>query len=173
MGGIGAVAGGTAEVDIAKAAKPGERYRYVRLTDLKSDCSGDWPGADIDAVGAIGAALAMTFDTSVLFDFDKSILKPAAKQTLASAAARLATYARSTITVEGHTDNVGVPDYNLKLSQARADAVRAILRSSPGLAGRVIAATGYGARRPIASNASAEGRQANRRVEIVLTPAQP
>ena len=51
---VGKISGGTADVDIAKHVKAGESFTYVRLTDLKEDCGGEWPGADIDAVGAFG-----------------------------------------------------------------------------------------------------------------------
>jgi outer membrane protein OmpA-like peptidoglycan-associated protein len=167
----GRIRGGTAEVDIRKVTKPGERYRFVRLTDLKTSCSGAWPGADIDAVGAIGAALAITFDSSVLFDFDKSILKPAARDALTEAAAKIAANPGADITVEGHTDSDGRADYNLKLSKARADAVVAFLKTGPSLAQTRFRTAGYGASRPIADNATPEGREQNRRVEIIITPA--
>ncbi|MDM0117915.1 hypothetical protein QTI66_38155 [Variovorax sp. J22R133] len=61
---IGKVSGGTAAIDIAKYVRPGAVFHYVQLTDLKSDCGGDWPGADIDAVGAIGSALQISLDAS-------------------------------------------------------------------------------------------------------------
>jgi len=167
---VGQISGGTAAVDIVKAGKAGERYRFVRLTDLKTHCEGDTPGADIDAVGAIGSVLDLVFDASVLFDFDKSTLRPEARAALAAAVAKIAGIASATITVEGHTDNVGSADYNARLSQARADQVRAFLTARPELRGRTILAKGLGATRPIASNDSDKGRQQNRRVEIVVNP---
>jgi OOP family OmpA-OmpF porin len=63
--GIGKVSGGTAEIDISKYAKPGEIFQYVRLTDLKSACGGGYPGADIDAIGAIGSSVQITLKSSV------------------------------------------------------------------------------------------------------------
>lgn len=169
---VGDISGGTAEVDIAKVAKAGERYRYVRVTDLKTGCGGEYPGADIDAVGAIGSALAISFDASVLFGFDQFKLLPQAQSALLDAATRVAGFAGAAVTVEGHTDNVGPNDYNMKLSQARADAVRTFLLSRPELNGRVITAKGFGAAKPVAPNSSDEGRQKNRRVEIVINPSQ-
>jgi OmpA-OmpF porin, OOP family len=166
---VGDIEGGTAAVDIARVADKGQRYRYVRLTDMKSGCSGPWPGADIDAVGAIGAALTLSLNASVLFDFNESTLKAASKQSLQEAADQLAAYPQSAIAVEGHTDNVGSSAYNQKLSTARAESVRTFLLADSRLAALQITATGFGAERPIAENATDEGRQLNRRVEIVLT----
>jgi outer membrane protein OmpA-like peptidoglycan-associated protein len=165
---VGKISGGTAEIDISKAAKAGERYRYVRVTDLKASCTGQHPGADIDAIGAIGSALAISFDSSVLFGFDESTLRPQAQAALLEAAKRLAAFGNAAVTVEGHTDNVGAADYNMKLSQARADAVRSFLLSRPELSGRAVTAKGFGATKPIAPNTSEEGRQKNRRVELVI-----
>jgi OmpA-OmpF porin, OOP family len=169
---VGKISGGTAEIDIAKVAKPGERYRYVRVTDLKSGCGGQYPGADIDAIGAIGSALAISFDASVLFEFDKFNLLPQAQSALVDAATRVAHFAGAAVTIEGHTDNVGAAEYNMKLSQARAESVRAFLLSRPELAGRVITAKGFGASKPVASNSNDDGRRKNRRVEIVINPSR-
>jgi outer membrane protein OmpA-like peptidoglycan-associated protein len=168
----GNISGGTAEVDMASVAKPGERYRYIKLTDLKSACGGNYPGADIDAVGAIGSAFQIALDAAVLFDFDKSDLKPQAQAALIDAAAKIAARKDGSITIEGHSDNVGGADYNRKLSQARAESVRAFFAARPELKGRVMTARGFGAQRPIATNDTDVGRQQNRRVEIVIAPSQ-
>lgn len=167
---VGNISGGTATIDIAKAVKPGERFRYVRVTDLKRGCGGPYAGADVDAIGAIGSTLKLSFDASVLFDFNRSELRPEAQARLAEAAARVAAYTNASVTVEGHTDNVGTGAYNAKLSLARAASVRAFLLSRPELRSRTIAVEGFGASRPVASNATDAGRQQNRRVEILVTP---
>jgi OOP family OmpA-OmpF porin len=165
---VGTIRGGTAEVDIAKVAAPGASYRYVRLTDLKRSCGGPWPGADVDAVGAIGSTLALSFDASVLFDVDMSVLKPQARTALLDAASTLARYAGAAIAVEGHTDSTGSAAHNATLSQRRAESVRAFLAQQPALKGRQFAARGFGATRPAAPNDSESNRQRNRRVEIVV-----
>jgi outer membrane protein OmpA-like peptidoglycan-associated protein len=167
---VGSISGGTATVDISKVVRPGDRFRYVRVTDLRRGCGGGYPGADLDAIGAIGSTLKLSFDASVLFDFNRSELRPEAQAQLAGAAARVATYANASVTVEGHTDNVGTDAVNAKLSLARAAAVRTFLLSRDELRGRAIAVEGFGASRPIASNATDVGRQQNRRVEILVTP---
>jgi outer membrane protein OmpA-like peptidoglycan-associated protein len=112
----------------------------------------------------------LSFDASVLFDFDRSALRPEAQAALTDAAAQIAAHPDAAVTVEGHTDDVGADGYNAKLSQARAESVRAFLMSRPELRGRTIAATGLGATRPVTSNATEAGRQQNRRVEIVVRP---
>lgn len=168
---VGDISGGTAAIDLAKVAMPGARYRFVKITDLKRACGPPYPGADVDAIGAIGSALRLSFDASVLFDFDRSVLRPEAQAALTEAAAQIAAHPDAAVTVEGHTDDVGAGAYNAKLSQARAEAVRAFLLSRPELRGRAIAATGLGATSPLTSNATEAGRQQNRRVEILVSPA--
>ena len=167
---VGGISGGTATIDIAKAVKPGERFRYVRVSDLKRGCGGQYAGADVDAIGAIGSTLKLSFDASVLFDFNRSELRPEAQAALSEAAVRVAAYANASVSVEGHTDNVGTDATNARLSLARATAVRAFLLSRSELRGRAIAVEGFGARRPVASNVNDDGRQRNRRVEILVTP---
>lgn len=167
------ITGGTAEIDIARVATTGTRYQYARVTDLKKGCGGQYPGADIDAIGAIGAAVTIAFDASVLFEFGKSELLPQAQAALLDAASRIATFKGAAVTVEGHTDNVGAADYNARLSQARAEAVRTFLVTRPELQGRAITARGFGATRPAAGNATEGDRQKNRRVEIVISSASP
>jgi outer membrane protein OmpA-like peptidoglycan-associated protein len=167
---VGNIGGGTAQVDVSKAVVPGELYRYVRLTDLKTSCGGDFPGADIDAVGAIGSAVDLALDALVLFESGQSILRPQAHTALNEVATRISSFPGAAVTIQGHTDNLGGADYNMKLSRARADAVSAFLQSLPALKGRVITAAGFGATRPIASNDTEEGRGKNRRVQIAIVP---
>ena len=165
---VGKIAGGTAEVDISGKTKPGEVFHYVRLTDLKSACHGKYPGADIDAVGAIGAGVQISLNSAVLFDTGKSTLKPAAKEELNRAAEQIKDHPGARVVIEGHTDNVGSSASNLKLSGDRASAVRDYLASVvPGVDFRT---AGYGETRPVASNNDEEGRQKNRRVDIVIIP---
>lgn len=165
---VGKISGGTAEVDIAGKGEPGESWTYVRLKDLRSGCSSKWPGADLDAVGAIGSGLQLALDAAVLFDFGKAELKPEAKSELERVTGELAAWPGARVTVRGHTDAVGSAAANQKLSLARAEAVRAFLEKSAGLKGAQ--ARGYGATRPVADNGTEEGRAKNRRVEVVVVP---
>lgn len=78
-------------------------------------------------------------------------------------------YNKTTITVSGHTDNVGRDDYNMQLSQSRASSVAQYLISR-GVAGGRVSAVGYGKTQPIADNSTENGRSQNRRVEIRIDP---
>lgn len=78
-------------------------------------------------------------------------------------------YDETSITVSGHTDNVGRADFNQNLSQQRASSVAGYLVNK-GVAGNRVSAIGYGMNQPIASNANESGRSQNRRVEIVINP---
>lgn len=106
----------------------------------------------------------------VLFDTGRAELKAGAFSTVD----RLATFLRQnperTVAIEGHTDSVGSDSFNQSLSERRAEAVRAALTSRGISSGRVTAA-GMGEAKPVASNNTAEGRQRNRRVEVVISNA--
>ena len=165
---LGMIPGGIGEMDIASKAKAGEVYHYVRLTDLKSACHGKYPGADIDAVGAIGAGLQISLDSAVLFDTGKYELKSEAREELDRAAEAIREHPGAHVTIEGHTDNVGSSASNLKLSNDRAAAVRSYLAGAlPKFEFRTM---GYGETRPIAANDDEQGRQKNRRVDIIVIP---
>ena len=80
----------------------------------------------------------------------------------------MAKYPSRTVAIEGHTDSVGGDDYNLGLSQRRADSVRSNLVSR-GVDAARITAMGAGESAPVAGNESAAGRQQNRRVEVIIS----
>jgi outer membrane protein OmpA-like peptidoglycan-associated protein len=106
--------------------------------------------------------------SDVLFDFNQATLKPGAKEKLAKVSGILLAYPTLHMNVEGHTDSVGTDDYNLKLSQRRADAVRDYLTSN-AINSANVQAIGVGKDDPVASNDTAAGRQQNRRVEMVVS----
>lgn len=113
--------------------------------------------------------MVITLSGQVLFASGQSTLLPAATTALENVATALKASSGGTIVIEGHTDSQGRRDYNLALSQARAEAVRSFL-TSRGVPAEALRAVGVGPDRPIADNRSAEGRANNRRVEIVLPP---
>lgn len=106
--------------------------------------------------------------SDVLFDTDKATLKPGAREKLARVAGILAAQPDLHIEIEGHTDSTGSDEYNQKLSERRAQAVRDYLVQQKIPAGEVDA-VGFGESRPVASNDTAAGRQQNRRVELVVS----
>jgi OOP family OmpA-OmpF porin len=168
---VGRIEGARTAVDIAGVAATDTGYAWVRLVNAGRACGGRTPGADIDAVAAVGSALRLSLDSAVLFDVGQADLKPAAHAELDALAARLAGLgAGSRIVVEGHTDAVGSDAANLALSQARAEAVRDHLATRAGLAADRFITVGHGERRPVAGNDDDAGRARNRRVDIVVRP---
>ncbi len=109
----------------------------------------------------------VVFSADTFFDFNKSNLKPEGRQLLDQVAAQLNTIKLETVIAVGYTDSIGSVDYNLGLGQRRADAVKAYLVSK-GIAADRIYTESKGKADPIASNATAEGRAKNRRVEVEI-----
>jgi outer membrane protein OmpA-like peptidoglycan-associated protein len=106
--------------------------------------------------------------SDVLFDTGKYTLKPETKITLAKVAGILQAYPGLKLQVEGYTDSVGGDEYNQKLSENRAGGVRDFLVSQ-GVSMNNISAMGYGKNNPVADNGTAQGRQQNRRVQLVVS----
>jgi outer membrane protein OmpA-like peptidoglycan-associated protein len=104
----------------------------------------------------------------VLFDTAKYTLKAGARERLAKVAGILMAYPDLHVQVEGHTDNVGGVEYNQQLSEKRAGAVREFLVQQ-GVKSTDIESRGFGMDQPVATNATATGRQLNRRVDLVVT----
>ena len=113
--------------------------------------------------------LKLTVDSEVSFDFAKADIKPAFYPSLDKLAALLAKYDRTVVHVVGHTDNVGSDAYNYELSERRAKAVADYL-ADYGVPRDRLRTEGRGEREPRASNATAAGRQLNRRVELFVKP---
>jgi outer membrane protein OmpA-like peptidoglycan-associated protein len=106
--------------------------------------------------------------SDVLFDSGKFTLRPLAREKLAKISGIVLGYPSLKLAVEGNTDSVGTDALNQQLSEQRADGVRSYL-TQQGVPEASTTATGYGKTRPIASNDTAEGRQQNRRVELVVS----
>ena len=115
-----------------------------------------------------GSQLIVSLPEDITFATNSAVVKSSLIGDLNTLAASMNTYPNTTIEVVGHTDNTGTAAYNQALSEQRARAVRGILINTV-TPSRVIA-YGVGETRPIESNASSAGRQANRRVEIFITP---
>jgi hypothetical protein len=106
--------------------------------------------------------------SDVLFDTNKYTLKPGAREKLAKVAGILLAYPDLKVQVEGYTDSTGTPDYNQQLSERRAMTVRDYLVGQ-GINLNNVTAQGFGQNDPVASNATASGRQQNRRVQMVVS----
>ena len=106
--------------------------------------------------------------SDVLFDFDRTELKPGARERLARVAGILSAHRGLQIEIEGHTDGIGTDDYNQRLSERRAASVSGYLKQQ-GIGQAIVATQGFGEGKPVATNGTAEGRQQNRRVEIVVS----
>lgn len=113
-------------------------------------------------------AIKVTMDNGILFDFNKSALKPAAKEQLDKFAAEMADMPETNINVYGHTDNVGTAAANKKVSNQRANMVASYLEKK-GIDKNRIVAEGLSFDFPVADNETAEGRAQNRRVEIYIS----
>lgn len=118
-----------------------------------------------------GTSLVVTLPQDILFAVDSTALTGALQNDLFSVAASLNRYPDTTVNVIGHTDNTGAASYNQDLSQRRAQAVASVLINA-GVTPQRIRSIGRGEDAPIASNLTPEGRQQNRRVEIIITPNQ-
>jgi outer membrane protein OmpA-like peptidoglycan-associated protein len=104
----------------------------------------------------------------ILFDFNSDRLRPESTPTLEEIGEMLESHPDLTLIIEGHTDDEGDEAYNLELSQKRSEAVVQYLVDSHGIAAGRLDAVGFGEGNPVADNATPEGRQQNRRVELVV-----
>jgi len=120
--------------------------------------------------------IRIELSSDVLFDFDKADLLPKAIPELEKVATVLKSYPNASCSIEGHTDNKGLKDYNQKLSERRAASVKGWLVAH-GVSS-LMTTQGWGAAKPVAPNSFSdgrddpEGRQKNRRVEIVVKKAK-
>ncbi len=149
---IGAVVGGAAGAIIGH-----------QMDQQAKELEQNIPGARVQRVGE---GIAVMFDSGLLFDVNSDVIKGDAKSNLDALAASLAKYPNSDLMIVGHTDSTGTDAYNLKLSKRRAAAASDYLRLHG--VNRGIKALGRGETEPIADNATDDGRQQNRRVEVAI-----
>jgi len=163
---IGKQTGNTAVGAIIGAAVGGAAGAYIGnyMDKQAEEMQSDIEGAKIER---IGEGIKITFDSGILFDFDKSDLRPVAQTNLDKLAVILNKYADTNILIEGHTDSDGSDDYNMTLSQNRSQTVASYLTGLSVVSSRM-STMGYGEVQPIATNDTVDGRQLNRRVEIAI-----
>lgn len=163
---IGKHAGNTAVGAIIGAAVGGAAGAYIghQMDEQAAEIEQDLEGATVERVGE---GIKITFDSGILFAVNKADIQPAAAQNLTSLAAILQKYPDTDILINGYTDSTGSEEYNLQLSQSRAQSVANFL------AGQSVDVTrfsimGFGEADPVASNDTEMGRQENRRVELAI-----
>jgi outer membrane protein OmpA-like peptidoglycan-associated protein len=165
-GAVGAVYGSTARGAIIGAAVGGTAGAVIgqQMDRQARELEEGLDGARVDRVGE---GIAISFDSALLFAFDSAELSGTARQNLRRLAESLQSYPNTDLVIVGHTDSVGSAQYNLGLSQRRADSAANYL-SSLGVNRARVTTVGKGLTEPIASNETADGREQNRRVEVAI-----
>ena len=163
---IGRAAGNTLLGAILGAAVGGAAGAFIGnyMDKQAAEMQRDLEGTEVQR---IGEGIKITFDSGILFDVDKSDLRPVSQTNLAELAKILNKYPDTNILIEGHTDNAGTDDYNMTLSKDRAQAVAFYMATLEVKSARFSTA-GYGETQPIVMNDTPEGRQKNRRVDIAV-----
>ncbi len=133
--------------------------RPAEEPDTGYDCPGTPAGANIDERGC------WVLEADYLFDFDKAVVKPQYYAMLDDVANVMRQNPGMRLELQGHTDSIGTEAYNMGLSRRRAEAVRNYLVRQ-GISASRLSTVGYGETRPVATNATPEGRAQNRRVEL-------
>lgn len=151
---VGSAVGGVAGVFIGK-------YMDKQAAKMKKDLEG------VAEVERIGEGIKLTMKSGILFGFDSYSLNQRSTENLERLAQTLKEYEDTNILVGGHTDNVGAEDYNMKLSERRADVVANFLNKK-GVKRNRMSVMGYGESTPLVDNTSDAGRDKNRRVELAI-----
>jgi OOP family OmpA-OmpF porin len=132
------------------------------VMDRVDECPNSQPNAVVDSTGC-----AINVNLKVLFEFDKAVIRDSYDSKISKFADILKQYPIIKTKLSAHTDSIGTQEYNLNLSQQRADAVKQALINL-GIKDSRITTKGYGETKPVANNATAEGRALNRRVEATV-----
>jgi outer membrane protein OmpA-like peptidoglycan-associated protein len=151
--GVGALAGGAIG-----------NYMDRQQAELRHDLAGTGV-----SVTRMGDNITLNMPGNITFKSGSSELDPSFYKVLNSVNLVVKKYNKTVVEVAGHTDSTGAAEQNQQLSERRANSVAQYLESQ-GLASNRVVTVGAGETRPVADNATAEGRQANRRVELTLTP---
>ncbi len=159
---VGAVGGGLAGGAVGA-------YMDSQKQDLQKSLSKEIKSGAVKVQKLDNSVVKITMTSQTAFDTGSTEIKPGFHTTMDKVADVVIRYGKTTLTVVGHTDNVGAAGYNQKLSQERALSVARYLESKDVNPLR-LATSGKGESAPIASNGSAAGRQQNRRVEILVEP---
>jgi outer membrane protein OmpA-like peptidoglycan-associated protein len=151
--GVGALAGGAVG-----------NYQDRQEAKLRAELQGSGV-----SVNRMGDNITLNMPGSVTFATNSSDLSPAFFNVLTSVSKVMKEFDKTVVEVAGHTDNTGSDSYNQTLSERRAGSVAQYLQSQ-GINSQRLITVGMGEARPVADNSTADGRQANRRVEITMVP---
>jgi OmpA-OmpF porin, OOP family len=151
-----------------------------QIADLDDYCpntpgvrGGDKPGCPKKESLIVVTEKEIRITQQIQFEFNKAVIRPGISyKVLDEVASVLNDNPKIDLEVQGHTDNVGGDSYNMRLSQERAEAVRAYLLAK-GIAGRRLLAKGYGLHQPLVPNDTAANRELNRRVQFIRTESKP
>jgi len=158
------------QMDVAglKTSDADQNQKIAQLSDTARDALARAQEAGKLAKGKFLYEVTLT-DESVKFGFDRSELSTEAKAALDAFAKKLLAENKNVyVEVQGHTDSIGSPEYNLQLGQARAEAVMRYLNIQHGFPLHRMNAISYGTAKPIADNKTSGGRAKNRRVALVV-----
>lgn len=145
-----------------------KRYQSHQITRVVPNCPVAKPKPTPPVLPAPVLEEVVSIELEVLFDNDKAIVKPQYYKEIEGLANFMTKYSNTTTVIEGHTDSNASEKYNQKLSERRANAIKFLLIKDYGIAPDRLNAIGYGELRPRATNATAEGRQLNRRTIAVV-----
>jgi outer membrane protein OmpA-like peptidoglycan-associated protein len=145
-------------------ANGGEVYSLAIVEEAGMEQKVEFTAAELSKILAEKGSVAVH---GILFDTGKSTIKPESASALKPIGDLLKSDAALKLEIQGHTDNVGAKAANLKLSQDRAAAVKEYLVKNFGIAADRLTSVGFGDTKPVADNASEQGRAENRRVELV------
>ena len=163
---IGKIAGNTLLGALAGAALGGAAGAFIgrHMDKQAEEMRRDLQGAKVERVGE---GIKITFDSGLMFDVNKYDLRSASQENLTKLAAILNKYPDTNILVEGHTDSTGTREINMPLSENRAKAVAHYLATQNVQSAR-FSVHGYGPDQALGDNATADGRQTNRRVDLAI-----
>ncbi len=150
---------------VAKKAEPAKPAVPAKPAEPAKPAGPATPAAPAAPAAPASVKKAITIQAEALFDFDKSVLKPAGKQSIDDAVAKMKGIDVEIVIATGHTDSIGTDAYNQKLSERRATSVKEYMVSK-GVAAAKITTLGKGETQPVATNKTKEGRAKNRRVDI-------
>jgi outer membrane protein OmpA-like peptidoglycan-associated protein len=159
---VGAAAGGAIGAGVGN-------YMDRQQAEFNQKLAAEERAHEIEVQRLKNENLKITMNSEVSFDFNSAAIKPAFDSTLDKVADVVNRYTRTQIRVIGHTDNIGSAAYNQHLSEQRAQSVAYYLEDH-GVAQQRLTTEGRGESEPRASNATAAGRQLNRRVEMLIIP---